>query len=532
VRVTNTQPPDGEGEPPAPIDRDGAEAIGEGSLTFSRAEIRRRSLAGIFYVTTSNVANLVVGFFASLALARMLTPNDFGLVAVGSTVLLLAGVLADGGLGAGMIRRPEPPTRAELRTVNGIQLALTCAIVVPGIIVSLAFGRAGIVTAVMILSLPVAVLQTPGRIVLLRDMRYDRQLTVDLGSQIAYQVYCVASVALGAGVWGLATGALVRSAVATIVTGVVSIGFDLPSLRGWRKFGGLIRFGLSFQANWFAVVVREQSLNIVVAVVSGVGVLGIWTFANRLFQLPSLAFSSLYAVGFPAMANLLMRGEDPAPVILRTVRRAAIAGTFVFAPFAAMSPELIPSVFGNQWQDASTIMPFICLSTLVLGSISVAADSYLAAHGRPGVVAWSSLALGIGWLVVTTPLLPVIGATAIGVGNLAGAIVEAAILDIATRQSAGVAPSKPLVRPTAVAVVAGTAGWIVCTSGPPGLWIALVAGATTGVLCLVGLWAVCREDLTDTLQLSWETIGSALSSRESAPASEGASAEELKGFVG
>jgi hypothetical protein len=168
----------------------------------------------------------------------------------------------------------------------------------------------------------------------------------------------------------------------------------------------------------------------------------------------------------------------------------------------------------------------------VLGSISVAADSYLAAHGRPGVVAWSSLALGIGWLVVTTPLLPVIGATAIGVGNLAGAIVEAAILDIATRQSAGVAPSKPLVRPTAVAVVAGTAGWIVCTSGPPGLWIALVAGATTGVLCLVGLWAVCREDLTDTLQLSWETIGSALSSRESAPASEGASAEELKGFVG
>ncbi len=519
--MTNVLPPDGESERPAldpgELELAPENEAGDDALVFSRAEIRRRSLAGIFYLTTSNVANLLIGFFASLALARMLTPDDFGLVAVGSTVLLLAGVLADGGLGAGMIRRPEPPTRAELRTVNGIQLALTSAICVPGVLVALTFGQAGAVTAVMIMSLPIAVLQTPGRIVLLREMRYDRQLAIDLGSQVAYQVYCVTSVALGAGVWGLATGALVRSAVATGLTGTLTIGFDLPSLRGWRNFGGLIRFGLSFQANWFAVVLREQSINIVIAVVSGVGVLGIWTFANRLFQFPSLAFSSLYAVGFPAMANLLMRGEDPGPVILRTVRRAAIAGTFVFASFAAMCPELIPTVFGHQWQDAVPIMPFICLSTLILGSISVAADSYLAAHGQPGIVAWSSAALGVGWLVVTTPLLPVIGATAIGVGNLAGALLEAGILEVATRRSAGVSPSRPLIAPTFVAVTAGTVGWLICTSGPHGLWIALAAGAATASLCLVGLFVLCRDDLADTLRLGVEAVGSVLSRGVRAP---------------
>ena len=175
---------------------------------------------------------------------------------------------------------------------------------------------------------------------------------------------------------------------------LLSTGFQRPSLRGWRGFGGIVRFGVSFQACWYAFLAREQGLNILIALVAGVVPLGIWTFTNRIFQLPSLAFSSLYVVGFPAMANVLARGEAIGPIILRTVRRAAVAGTLIFATFAAVSPKLIPAVFGAHWQDAALIIPLICLSTLLHGSISVAASSYLTAAGRPGIVAIASVCLG------------------------------------------------------------------------------------------------------------------------------------------
>ncbi len=204
----------------------------------------------------------------------------------------------------------------------------------------------------------------------------------------------------------------------------------------------------------------SNALNIVIAVVAGVASLGIWTFTNRIFQLPSIAFSSLFTVGFPAMSNLLARGEDLAPVILRTVRRAAIVAIFIFPAFAAASPQLIPVVFGEQWRDAADIMPFICLSTLILGSIAVASTSYLSAVGRPGIVAWASASLGVVWIGITAPLLPVIGVTAIGVGNLAGALVEALILSLATRRATKVAPYRPLLRPLAVALVAGSGGLV------------------------------------------------------------------------
>jgi O-antigen/teichoic acid export membrane protein len=477
---------------------------------MARSEVRRRSLAGVFYLTSSSFANLLIGFFASLVLARLLTPSDFGVVAIGLTVTLIASSLADGGLGAGMVRRPERPTRAELRTLNGIQLLLTLAVVLPTAAAALALGRVGAVTAIMILSLPISVLQAPGRILLARNMKYDRQLAIDLTSQMSMQIFSVTAVILGAGVWGLASAQIVKAAVGTVLTCVLAIRFELPSLHEWRKFGALIRFGLSFQASWLTWVAREQALNIVVGVIAGVASLGIWSFTNRIFQFPSIAFSSLNVIGFPLMSNLLARGEDPAPVILRMTRRAAIAGTFVFPTFAAASPQLIPSFFGQSWEEAADILPFICLSTLILGSIATASTSYLAAAGRPGIVAWASASLGVVWVGVTAPLLPLIGVTAIGVGNLAGAVVEAAILNRATRETANVSPYRRLMRPLGVALVAGTAGWLLCTSGPTGFLIALAAGSLTVALSGIGLWLVCRDDLSDAFRLARSSISGAL----------------------
>ena len=394
--------------------------------------------------------------------------------------------------------------------MNGIQLTLALAVCLPAAGIALGFGRTGAVTALMVLSLPITALQGPGRITLSRTMRYDRQLAADVGSRVISQAFAVVAVVLGAGVWGLAGGAVLQAVIATVLINLLSTGFHRPSLRGWRAFGGLIRFGVKFQAGWYAVLAREQGMNILIALVAGVVPLGIWTFTNRIFQLPSLAFSSLYVVGFPAMANVLARGEAIGPIILRTVRRAAVAGTLIFATFAAVSPKLIPAVFGARWQDAALIIPLICLSTLLHGSISVAASSYLTAAGRPGIVAIASACLGVIWLAITAALLPSIGVAAIGIGNLAGALVDAAVLNAATKRASGVAPCRPLIRPLAVALLGGGLGWLLCVEGPDGFLTVAVAGLFTFVVCALGLLVVCRKDLADIVQLALGSVRSAL----------------------
>ena len=77
------------------------------------------------YITSTGVLLLVVGLVGNLVLARLLTPRDFGLIALGATVITLATVLADGGLAAAFIRRGGDPGLTELRSLMGIQLAIT-----------------------------------------------------------------------------------------------------------------------------------------------------------------------------------------------------------------------------------------------------------------------------------------------------------------------------------------------------------------------------------------------------------------------
>jgi O-antigen/teichoic acid export membrane protein len=210
------------------------------------------------------------------------------------------------------------------------------------------------------------------------------------------------------------------------------------------------------------------------------------------------------------MSNILARGQEIGPILLRMVRRAAIVGTLIFGTFAAASPKLIPAVFGEQWRDVASIIPFCCLSTVMLGSIAVAASSYLPAVGRPGIVAVASACLGVIWLGVTAAFLPSIGVVAIGIGNLAGAVVEAIVLSVATKRASGVAPYRPLMLPLAVALVSGGIGWLVCAEGPDGFFTAVGSAALTLGLAALGLWIVCRQDLADTAGLALGSLRSAV----------------------
>ena len=65
-----------------------------------------------------------LGLVGLLVLARMLSPTDFGVVAFGTTFVTFANFLADGGIGNALIRRVEPPERADLKALLGFQLRL------------------------------------------------------------------------------------------------------------------------------------------------------------------------------------------------------------------------------------------------------------------------------------------------------------------------------------------------------------------------------------------------------------------------
>ena len=141
-------------------------------------------------------------------------------------------------------------------------------------------------------------------------MKYDRQLAVDFGSQVVSQIFAVASVLLGAGVWGLAAGQVLKASSPPSLTAALSIGFngrrsaagartgrwcasDSASRRASTRSWHVSRGSTSWSASSAASPRSESGRS-----------------RTGSSSLPLVAFNSLYVVGFPAMSNLLARGED------------------------------------------------------------------------------------------------------------------------------------------------------------------------------------------------------------------------------
>lgn len=486
------------------------------SDALSRTELRRRASAGMFISASWGLLNLVFGFFGNLVLARLLLPRDFGLVAVGMTFVAFATAVSDGGLGGGFLRRPETPRRHELRTLLGVQLSLTGVLAVAIAICALPFGRTGAMVAVMITSLPLTALQTPGRMMLARSLLYQRMAMVDAVGLIVYYGWSIGGVIAGFGVWALATGAVARALAGSAVIGRASgLGVLFPSLRGVRALGHVFRFGIRFQAVSMTMVVRDQSLNAATGLIAGVATLGLWSFMSRLMQIPLVFFESLWRVSFPAMSQLLAAKEDPRRAIERGVALSSVAAGLMLTTFAGAAPELVPGVFGGQWSGATAIVPWACLALLVSGPVSVSTVGYLYAMDRPGGVLRASVALAATWFVVAIGLLPFLGISALGIGWLAGSVADAVILARSTKKLCDVSIVSTLVVPISAATASGALGWMISSTGT-GFTAGLTGGAAAAIAYLAAMFLLRRALLLETLAAVGRSVSNSLPARTSA----------------
>ena len=241
---------------PAEMNRGGAVRVPEETVEAPPAqeregatkELRSRALSAVAMVAGRNVAIKIVALAGNVVFARLLAPSAMGTVAFGLTMLMLVQLLSDGGLGVGLIRRPEEPALEDLRVLLGYQLALTLLLACVIAAVSAPLGRVGEITAVMMIGLPLLAFRAPSSIVYERNLDYRPLLTVEVLEELTYYTWGVSTVLLGAGVWGLASASIAKALVGTVVMLVISPVGRLKPAYSWRRLRPMLGFGLKFQA--------------------------------------------------------------------------------------------------------------------------------------------------------------------------------------------------------------------------------------------------------------------------------------------
>jgi O-antigen/teichoic acid export membrane protein len=463
-------------------------------------DVRSRAASGAALLGARGVLIYTLGIGANLLLARLLVPKDFGVVTLGTVMVVVGATLAEGGFGAALIRRDTSPARSELEAFFGLQLCVAVTLAVAFAAGAAPFGRDGLVLATMVASLPITVLRMPSVIVLERQLQYRVIATVDVVDALSYYLWAIGAVLLGLGVWGLATAVVFRAiAGTTTILAIGPLGLVRPRW-SWVDVRPLIRFGVKFQATNSLVVARDQGLNVAIAAVAGLATLGVWNLAWRVLQIPNLVFITVARVAFPAMARLLDADQDVRPFMERGAAALSVLTGIVVVGLVAFAPAL-PTLVGQDWHAVPAVLLWSGIALIVSTPITVATSGYLFAADQVGAVATAILTGAVTWFAVALALLPRVGAPAVGVGWLAAALVGSGMLWRRTAARTGAALAGHLAGPTAISLGAAISSWVLVRQLDEKV-LGGVLGLVTGELILIGgLALVSRRALLDTRSL-------------------------------
>ncbi len=390
-------------------------------------QIARKSVHGIFWNYASFGLGKALIFVTTAVLARLLTPDDFGIVAFATLAVSYLSILKDLGLGAALIQRRQDveETANTVFTLNlllGASLTLTAMAIAPLLAV---FFREPLIIPVLRWLSFTFVLNALGSIHVVRlqrELEFRRKLIPDLGRSIFKGAVSIGLALAGLGVWSLVIGQL-----AGVLAGIILAWVVFP----WRprlSFNtklatGLLRYGLSVVGVDAMTIATDNLDYLIIGRVFGNTALGIYTLAFRLPEL--LVLNPLWVMAgaiFPAFATVQDQPETLRRGFLSTVRFVEILSVPLSLGLMLVADPLVRVAFGEQWLTAIPVVRILALFVLAR-SIGFNAGDVYKAIGRPDILVKLEL-LNMAVLVPALWLGSYFGLVGVAVGHLVASLVR------------------------------------------------------------------------------------------------------------
>lgn len=305
-------------------------------------------------------------FVASIVLARLLAPEQFGLLATVAVFSQFALLFFELGMGSALVRAKKV-TEKDLSTVfwlNAIGgLIFAGVLAAAGPVLAEAFNQPGLRTLAPIVALSFTVNLGVCHIALLqRRLRFRDIALAELSSAVVgYSVAIVAALA-GLGVYSLALGPIVQQALnSAIVWAMVpwrpSSFISRSSVRTvWRFSSGLLGFNV---VNYWG----RNADNLLIAALASPAQLGLYNRSYNFMLLPVQQISQVLGrVMLPALSRLQDDHSSASSLYRKSVQSANLLAVPLLAGVAAVAPALVPFIWGSAWVGMVPMLVLLCLA--------------------------------------------------------------------------------------------------------------------------------------------------------------------------
>lgn len=346
------------------------------STEHLQTDLKGRSVRGGLFTLSSQGAQFVIQSISTVVLARLLTPADFGLVAMVTAITGLAGGFADLGLSEATIQRQEisydqVSTLFWINVAIGLTLMMATAALAPVLAWLYKEPRLKEITLVLSLTFLIGGLKVQHDALLRRQMRFSSLAIRDVASYAVAVLVAVIMAWQGAGYWALVGFPLALGLTRTTLSWLMLRWIPgLPKLDD--KVGSMIIFGWHVATSYVIYNVNRSADSVLIGWYWGAGPLGLYSRAYNLLMLPVRQLSSpVGSVLIPAFSRLQHNPERFARYYLRAINLVMWMSAPVFGFLFVAAEPVIVLILGNKWRGAAPVFQILAISAwaqLVLDS--------------------------------------------------------------------------------------------------------------------------------------------------------------------
>jgi O-antigen/teichoic acid export membrane protein len=366
--------------------------------------LREKAINGVLWSATQTWGVRVISFLVMIALARLVAPEAFGLVAYATVFIAFAQIFVDQGFSDAIVQFPQL-SREHLDTAFWVSALFGGFLSIISIFASNAiasfFREPHLVPVIQWLA-PIFFLSAMSSVqqaILRRELSFKSLTVRSLTANLISGVIAVIMALRGYGVWSLVAKLLVSAFVNMVMLWQVS---DWrPSFRlSIKRFRELFLFGINILGGNFVDFISVHSDDFLIGYFLGPVALGYYTLAyNLLIVTTDLLISVPNAVAFPLLSSLQADSASVRRAFSQVLLLQSVVAYPIFLGIVALSSELIVQLYGLAWIASIPVLQLLMLIGVVRSAMYIYSSVFRAA-GKPS---WRF------WIYLLTAIMNVIG---------------------------------------------------------------------------------------------------------------------------
>ena len=310
-----------------------------------------------------------VSFIVSLVLARLLTPNDYGIVALMTVFISILSVFIDSGFSAALIQKKDADELdfSSIFYFNLVSCGLMYLILFfAAPLISAFYGRLEMTAMLRVLGITFLIsgVKSVQTAYVSKNMMFKRFFFATLGGTIGAAFVGIGMAMMGFGAWAIIAQSLFNNAVDTLILWL-TVRWRPKKQFSFARLKQLFSFGWKLLASGLLDTVYNNLRTLIIGKVYTSEDLA---FYNKGQHLPDLIITNVNSSIDSVLLPTLSAAQDDQEAVKSMTRRSMQTSTYVMAPFmmgmAACAVPLIRLLYTEKWLPCVPYLVIFCVTSM------------------------------------------------------------------------------------------------------------------------------------------------------------------------